>query len=273
MIQVETAFEILVDARASLVELYGQYHAKLMYDGVGANDQVASKTTQEVFKYVFAATALVQAYRRFCTFDAPDKDGYDSALNKAFHDVALKNFVHKLRNCYGHDWVIRVSPVGKISFTEDRQVESALTFNKELLLLLKGAWNTEAKSFLEKNDELNVLEIISQYHGMASEMFHSYGSASGAIHSVGYREVIRCKQAFTSAGHVTTLSILLQGAKQRGTDPYIHLPTYFTKEELERIRCFQSHSREQVDFMIAIRDPLGFCDEALRKKLYALFDC
>ena len=70
-----------------------------------------------------------------------------------------------------------------------------------------------------------------------------------------------------------TLGILLKAAKHRGTDPYVHLRTYCTKEELERIRCFPSHSREQVDFMVTIRDPLGVCDMALKEKLYALFYC
>lgn len=65
MEQVETAFKMLVQARASLIELYGHYHAALMYDGFELSDEVAWRTTHEVFKFVFAAAALVQAYRRF----------------------------------------------------------------------------------------------------------------------------------------------------------------------------------------------------------------
>jgi hypothetical protein len=70
-----------------------------------------------------------------------------------------------------------------------------------------------------------------------------------------------------------SLGILLQGAKQRGTDPYAHLVEHFTKEELGRIYCLPSHSREQVDFMVELRDPLGFCGKDLLEGLYDLFGC
>lgn len=256
-----------------MVELYGHFHAALIYDGFKYTEEVAWKSTHEVFKYVFAASALVQAYRRFLALEVRDKKGYDRAFGRSFHDTELMNFVQKLRNCYGHQMLLRVSPVGKIIHGESVKVESALTFDREILLSLKDAWNADAKGFLEKTTKLNVLDIISQYHRMASSMYQSYKSASGVSHTVGFREVMRCKQAIKSAHHVISLGILLQGAKQRGTDPYHHLTDYFTKEELERIYCFPSRSREQVDFMVALRDPLGFCDEHLLGRLYDVFGC
>ncbi len=157
--------------------------------------------------------------------------------------------------------------------SDSKQVESALTFNRELLISLTNVWNADAKQFLKRSEELDVLEVINQYHRMASELFHAYGSASGTTHTVGFREIMRCTQAITSAGQVNSMGILLQAAKQRETDPYAHLAKHFTKEELERIQCFPSRSREQVDFMIALRDPLGFCDDNLREKLYEIFGC
>jgi len=273
MAQIETAFEMLVQARASLIELYGHYHATLMYDGFEMPKEVAWKTTHEVFKYVFAAMALVQAYRRFLKLGVPDRQGYYRVFDLAFCDTELMAFVQQLRNCFGHKVFLRVSPEGKVSISDKVQVESALTFDRELLISLKDAWNSDAKRFLERSKKLNALEVIDQYHRMASELFHAYGSASGATHTVGFREVVRCTQAIASAGHVMSVGILLQGAKQRGTDPYAHLAKHFTKEEMERIQCFPSRSREQVDFMIALRDPLGFCATDLLENLYDVFGC
>lgn len=273
MAQIETAFEMLVQARASLVELYGHYHAALVYDGFELTEAVAWKTTHEVFNYVFSAFALVQAYRRFLKLDVPDKEGYNRVFQIAFDDAELMAFVQKLRNCYGHQMLIRVCPVGTISYGEQTEVKSALIFDKDLLISLPDAWNLEAKRFLERKEELNVLEIVSQYHRMASALFCSYGSATKASHTSGFREIVRCKQAITSASRVMSLGMLLQGAKQRGTDPYAHMKKHFTKEELERVFCFPSHSREQVDYIIKLRDPLGFCDESLRDRLYDVFEC
>lgn len=273
MAQIETAFEMLVQARSSLVELYGHYHATLIYDGFKLTEEVAWKTTHEVFKYVFAASALVQAYRRFLQLDVLDREGYNRVFRISFNNIELMAFVQNLRNCYGHQMILRVSPIGRISYGKNIQVESSLTFDRGLLRSLRDAWNADAKRFLEQTEELNVLDIISQYHRMASSLYQSYGSASGAIHTVGFREVVRCKQAITSAGHVMSLGFILQVAKQRGTDPYAHLTDHFTREELERIYCFPSYSREQVDFMISLRDPLEFCEKDLRERLYDIFGC
>jgi len=273
MAQIEMAYEMLVQARASLVELYGHYHASLVYDGFGLTEEVAWKTTHEVFKYVFAASALVQSYRRFQKIDVPDKDGYNRAFKLAFHDTELMAFVQKLRNCYGHQMLLQVSPKSTISLGENRQVESALTFDRKLLDSLPNAWNSEAKHFLERSNELNVLEIICQYHRMASTLFYSYASATGVTYSTGFREVLRCKQAIRSVGLMSSLGLGLQAAKNRATDPYVHLAKEFTKEELGRIHCFASRSREQVDFMIGLRDPLEFCDVSLRELLYDVFNC
>lgn len=271
--QIEMAYEMLVQARASLIELYGHYHASLVYDGFALTEEVAWKTTHEVFKYVFAASALIQSYRRFLKFDIPDQDGYTRAFNLTFHDRELMAFVQNLRNCYGHQMLLQVSPKSTVSLGDNRQAESALTFDKKLLHSLPDAWNLEAMNFLKRSNELNVLEIISQYHQMASTLFHSYGNATGVTHSTGFKDVVRCKQAITSVGRMSSLGMVLQAAKNRATDPYAHLANDFTKEELERIHCFPSHSREQVDFMIGLRDPLGFCDAGLRKLLYDVFNC
>ncbi|SDY90708.1 hypothetical protein [Citreimonas salinaria] len=271
--QIETAFKILVQARASLVELYGHYHAGLMYDGFELSEEIAWKATHESFKYVFAASALVQAYRRFLNFGEVDKEGYDRVFSRAFPDTELMAFVQKLRNCYGHQMLLEVSPVGTVSYGDDIKVESGLTFDRVKLLALKDAWNADAKRFIERSDKLNVLEIVGKYHRMASELFEGYGSATGVIHTVGFREIARCKQAITSAGKIISLGIILQSAKQRAVDPYAHLAKHFTKNELEKIRCLPSHSREQVDYMVALRDPLGLCDDKLRAELYELFEC
>lgn len=271
--QIETAFEMLVAARSSLIELYGHYHAAIIYDGFDSTKEVSLKTTHEVFKYVFAAAALVQAYRRFLSLDGSYKEGYDRVFKSSFNDIELMKFLQDLRNCYGHQTILRVAPVGTVYHDETKKTVSALTFDKEKLLKLKGTWSTEARQFLERADELNLLDTINQYHQMAKSLFHSYESATRVLHRPEYREISRCKLAIDLAPRIMWLGILLQQAKQRSIDPYAHLNDYFTMEELERINCFRTHTREQVDFMIAIRDPIGLCSDELRQGLYSVFGC
>ncbi|WP_320178320.1 hypothetical protein [Roseovarius pacificus] len=273
MLQVETAYDILSEARKALIELYGHYHATLMYDGFSRTEEIGQKTTHEVFKYVFAATTLVQAYRRFDKAFPAGHEAYTAALAQSFHDRELQAFVQRLRNCYGHQTLLRVEPWGKVKIGSATNVESSLIFDKEFLLGLKDAWNTEARSYLDRSEKLNVLEVVNKYHEMASDLFLSYGSATGAVHSVGFKEIVRCKQAIWVKRQCAALGMILQIAKQQGADPYKHLPKHFTKEEMERIQCFPSYSQEQVDYMISLRDPLGLCSGVLRRELYELFGC
>lgn len=63
----------------------------------------------------------------------------------------------------------------------------------------------------------------------------------------------------------------MQNAIKNGVDPYVHLVRYFTEDELHRARCFDDHSKAQVDYLIALRDPIGLCSDALRGELYKIF--
>src|SRR6056297_996419 len=85
MQQVETAYGILSEARMALIEVYGHYHATLMYEGFSQTEKVAQKTTHEVFKYVFAASTLGQAYRRFDGVFSAGHEAYMVVREKAFH--------------------------------------------------------------------------------------------------------------------------------------------------------------------------------------------
>jgi hypothetical protein len=64
---------------------------------------------------------------------------------------------------------------------------------------------------------------------------------------------------------------MLQQALPKKLDPYEYLESWFSEEELEKIYSLPDHSSEQLEYMIALRDPLGFCDADTRETLYRLF--
>jgi hypothetical protein len=271
--QIKTAFEILVSARASLISVYGNYHAAITYDGFKSAEKASMEATQDIFKYVFAASALVQAYRRFLSIDDSFREGFNRELSASFHKKGLMDFIQKLRNCYGHQNLFKVVPVGTVHFGDKKSVESGLIFEKSRLLEIDNAWNREAKEFIERAERLDLLDIIDEYHKMAKSLFKSYQSASGVIYRPDFQEIARCKLATKLVSKMTWLGVMLQQARQRNVDPYRFVGDYFTEAELERIHCLRPNSREQVDFMIQLRDPIGLCRDDLRQSLYSFFGC
>jgi hypothetical protein len=68
-----------------------------------------------------------------------------------------------------------------------------------------------------------------------------------------------------------TLAIVLQSAIPKRLNPYEYLDRWFTKDELEMAYALADRSKDQVDYLISLRDPLGLCPEYTRSKLYKLF--
>lgn len=271
--QIKTAFDILVAARSSLISVYGNYHAAITYDGFKTAEAASMEATQEIFKYVFAAAALVQAYRRFVSREDSFKEGYNKELFASFDKKGLMQFVQDLRNCYGHQNLFKVMPVGTVHYGEKKSVESGFVFEKSRLLEIDNAWRKDARNFIEDSERLDLLEIIDEYHKMAKSLFKSYQSASGLVHRPEFQEIARCKLATKLVSKMTWMGVMLQQVKQGNADPYRFIGDYFTEAELERIHCLRPNSREQVDYMIQLRDPIGLCRDDLRQSLYSFFGC
>lgn len=87
----------------------------------------------------------------------------------------------------------------------------------------------------------------------------------------GYRDIQRIQCARKVIAAKVWLGIVLQNAVPRKLNPYEYLPQWFTEEELKNIYSFDDHTREQLEYIISLRDPFGFCDRHTREELYKLF--
>ena len=64
---------------------------------------------------------------------------------------------------------------------------------------------------------------------------------------------------------------VLVGQVWDGKDPYGQLHRFFDPEVLREILRYPRHSKEQVDFMIALKSGEIDCDDELRQTLYRVF--
>ncbi len=270
--QIGLAFNILEATRDEIIDQYGIFHASNLYDGFTKINQIEKQITSEVFRFSFCASSLVQAYRRLKSVAPNVSEKLDDITKTIFDDKGSSAFIQGLRNNSAHENIFKVSPTGSIEFDEKKVVRSTIEFDTKELLE-KGSWNSEAKAFIEKNDVLNVVDLIDAYFKKSKKLYKSYLGETGLVKEIGFTEMNRCRVAIHTIGNITWLNITLQNAKAKGIEPYSFLGEYFTEAELKRIFCFQANSKDQVNFMINLRDPLKLCDDSLRDKLYEVFDC
>lgn len=271
MAQIEAAFGILKNARDQIVDEYGVYHADMAYNHFRRFDSFSVKLTQLVFQFVFASDALVQSYRRLLSVAPQYEKNFQAARNVVFVDDGLSDFVKKLRNCYGHQKIIIVIPGGSVRYSETKEVSSSIIFNKKELLSMPEVWNQAASVFMERNDVLNVVDILDEYFQRAESLFRSYAARVGIYSDPNFQELSRCREAIKFFSMKISLDILTNGTKSSGINPYAYLSKYFTEDEVRRIHCLPAHSREQLNYMISLRDVLGLMDSETRERLEDLF--
>jgi hypothetical protein len=118
---------------------------------------------------------------------------------------------------------------------------------------------------------LQVIELVNAHFELASEFYRKAPNRIGATSDWRFRDLQKLKVARQSMSYRHSLVIILQAALSKKLNPYEYLDRWFTPEEVRRIRAMPDHSKEQVDYLISLRDPLGLCDTTTRDQLYRLF--
>ena len=83
-----------------------------------------------------------------------------------------------------------------------------------------------------------------------------------------YRRCIKERKAVQTR---TAWAIILQGVSSQKFDPYPYLNRYLTEDEVKEVLQLPLRSQVQIDYIIALIDEHGACDDALRKQIYSLF--
>ncbi|MEH2565956.1 hypothetical protein [Bradyrhizobium sp. AZCC 2289] len=134
-----------------------------------------------------------------------------------------------------------------------------------------GGWSGTAKSYVSSRDNLEVISLLEEHYAIVSEFNRVVLFRTGIHSSVGYRDLLRIYLARKTMSYRNSLALILQIAIPKKLDPYEYLLRYFTESELQNIYGLPDHSKEQVDYLISLRDPLGICPEDTRSQLYHLF--
>lgn len=269
---VNLAFSILSQSRKVFIDVVGQFHSRLTHDLFGDLDleSIGEEVARLTYTYSCAAYSLVQAYRHLFS-DQPERlKLYDELRKKFLNKPEIIKFIADLRTNNNHLYILRAKPHYSVKLSRPQEVKSGVGFNKKAILE-SNDWSKEAKDLLNQRPEIQIIDVINEHFEMAAAIKSRVLSATGILDDIAYQDFGRIKLAREAIGRLASLGIILQVAVPQKVDPYPHLEGRFTPDELANIYGIAHRSKEQVDYIISLRDPLDFCTESTRNELYKLF--
>lgn len=272
---VNRAFNILSDCRLALIDVAGSFHARIkhyVFDEE-SEEHALREATKTIYTYSCAASSLVQAYRHLVSEDEEIRKEYDAVRAEIFVDSGLLEFFSQLRKANNHLHILAAFPHYQVTrdFVANTTVaKSGLSFSIPKLVRSKD-WSAAAKAFVASRADLDAVKLVEEHFELVRKFKRVVFVRTGIQADVAYRDYARIMVAQDSVKKHVWLGIVLQQAASGDVNPYEYLDRWFTPAELQRIYAFRDHTQEQLEFMIALRDPLGFCDRRTREELYRLF--
>jgi hypothetical protein len=219
---------------------------------------------KELVAFSAAAGALVYFSRRLRdSIVVPEV----SEQLAAIFDEEEHRFVTALRNVICHQEFPDIN--WQINFGSKRDTDFVMPVEG---LRDHGALHQKARSFLDRSSKgIPVRALANSYTARVQKFYDWYKTAleTNAPDELGdYRQILRACMANASRA---TYRVIFQQLLTKNVDPYDHLHKYLSPHQLEAALKLPTHSREQVEFIIAIVDDHGACDDELRSQVYQLF--
>ena len=263
------AFDILRASRLTLVELAGSFHARIVHGIFDDRFQQTSlnEATKEIYTYSCAASSLVQAYRHLLSGNQKIRKAYDDLRSEIFSDSGILAFFSQLRNANNHLHILLAAPHYQVSHDLTKgasEVTSGIAFDKDQIVN-NSEWSVEARSFAANRSDLDVIKLVEEHFALAASFKDLVFVRTGIQSDAAYRDYGRILLARKTISTRVSLGLILQQAVPKKLNPYEYLEKWFTSDELERVYAFPDHTQEQLEFMISLRHPLGFCDQHTRR--------
>lgn len=269
----EDTLWIFNDSTKSLLDeicLFGDRSKNLnFWHQTNANEveRVTRSVKKKLFHCTSALMALVDHARNFQR--KTPIAGYANQLKEIFSSPGLHDFLQCLRN-YNTHW--RAAQANWVIQTETKSKAFQARFNVTKGELLKwDGWSSGARQYIDRGSEnIDVYELFAEYR----EHVHSfYAWHKGAVLDA-YAEVLRpyfeYKRLYVGLQKKYTWNLIISHAPKT-VNPYQYLDRYLPRHQLERLLAYEHRSDAQLTALIQMVGMEDFCDEAMYKKLAALF--
>ncbi|MBM6579865.1 hypothetical protein ILT44_06700 [Microvirga sp. BT689] len=228
---------------------------------------VSNPAQKDVMAFCAAATGLIDTTRRILKRRPDIADEVSALIGRLFVDD-LTAFVKDLRKNLSHGSVV---VPGWMLQTDQTGTSGAMSFDSDELLAF-GDWSASARKYIlsASDGRIRVSKVANLYHKKIQDFSVGLDDVFSQNVSASERDFYDLEDEYRMRGQGQWAKILADQVG-RGRDPYRYLHRFFKDEEVRAILRLPRHSKEQVDFIIALKGAEIRCDNALRDSLYRMF--
>lgn len=263
---VETAHLAYVDICRHSAALVGiSKNSESFYDRVSS--AVSDPVQKDMMAFCSAAHGCIDTVRRLKSCRPDIAPNMDTAITAHFSGDVFE-FIKCLRKNLSHGFVV----IPNWTLTKGREGDSgSMVFNADEILAF-GEWSAGAKSYINsaKDGRLNIGPAIDVYHQALIKFRQTVSDIFARNVTEFERDYYNIEDSYKRVTNAQWQKVLVSQVG-KSKNPYDFLHRFFTPEQVREIRRRPDHSKEQVEFIISLRQVETACDDELRKKLYELF--
>lgn len=224
---------------------------------------------KDVFAYCALAFGVRDALKELRDLRRDVANEISEAQNRVYR-TDISEFLRKLRNNLLHGRVLL--PQWSVSFDARRRTKSGSMRYSVEELMASGRWNAQAISYIQSSagGHLRLSVAVRDHFKLLNDLMSTLNALFARNRSQSERDYWDIEDSHKRVLRRQWAKILV-GQVWKGKDPYDQLHRFFEPEELREILRHTRHSKEQVDFMIALKSAEIDWDHELRQLLYQVF--
>lgn len=193
-----------------------------------------------------------------------------SEIEDRVFSAAISEFVRKLRNNLLHGRV--VVPQWSVSFPDEQRTATGSMMYSIEALTASGDWNAPALDYMQScaGEHLPLAGVVREHFVLVGGLKSKVDDVFAKTLSLAERDYWHIEDSHKRDLRRQWMRILV-GQAGKGKDPYDHLHRFFAPEALREVLRRPQNSKEQVDFIIALKSAEIDFDDELRQMMYRVF--
>lgn len=262
---IRAAHQAYVDICRHDAALGSLAHGKTFEDHV--NYTVAHTAQKDMMAYCSLAVGVKDTLRRVKGVRPDIEDEIRNIQTQCFdNDVTI--FVNDLRNNLSHGSVV----IPKWEISSDFQNFSGSMKYGASELLSFGDWKSESKRYVSSANggTINLSTVAGEHFKLLEDFNRKIQDLFAKNVTREERDFFEIEDSYKRFARTQWAKIMI-GQIGKDKNPYDYLHRFFEPETVREILHRPQHSKEQVDFIIALKAAEIDCDDELRRLLYDKF--
>ena len=224
---------------------------------------------KDVVAYCALALGVRDTLKKIRNFRCDISDEISEA-GKRVYCTDISQFVRNLRNNLLHGDVL--IPQWNVSFDGNRRTTTGSMRYSVDDLKASGKWNEQARRYMQSStdEHLHLSVVVRDHFGLINELKAKLDALFAQNISESEWDYCQIQDSHERRLRRQWMKVLI-GQIWNGKNPYGQLYRFFEPEVLREILRYPRHSKEQVDFIIAMKSSEIDCDDELRQMLYRAF--